>query len=248
MVSSTKQLSLEEIEFHEILIEFDNLLRKGFNKPLADFTNEVIQFIAEYAQAVQATFFVYLAENAHAQAYGLYGYALPKDLEPDIRPIGEDLVGQVLLDAKTISLTNIPLQTLKGSNVLPMRFACLALVPLVFNQEVVGVWEIVSLHVFSEQKLEQIQKMANNAAVLLQAALTNKKVLNLLAEFKQQTDKLQVQEKELLLQNKKLMEQKQIMQDNSNFFKNKELELLKTIQQLREEIEILKRQIAQSSS
>lgn len=100
-----------------------------------------------------------------------------------------------------------------------------AIIPLYFNNELLGAIELANFAKFSEQEIELLKATGNNLGLALNTAISNEKVLSLLNQVQVQKETLENQQEELRQSNEELMRQTEVLQASEEELKVQEEEL-----------------------
>ena len=100
-----------------------------------------------------------------------------------------------------------------------------AIIPLYFNDGLMGAIELANFAVFSHQEIEFLKTIGNNLGLALNTALANEKVLTLLAQVQEQREILENQQEELRQSNEELTRQTEVLQASEEELKVQEEEL-----------------------
>jgi signal transduction histidine kinase/CheY-like chemotaxis protein len=157
-----------------------------------------------------------------------YGYT-PK--RSDLRNrflIGEGLVGQAAFERKTIAITDIPARYIKvGSGLGDASPAAILVMPVLFEDQVLGVIELASLRPFSGVHRDFLARISETIGVVLNNIRANMRTEELLAQSQGLTQELQKQSEELRETNDELQEKATLLaeQNRDIEIKNEEIEL-----------------------
>ncbi|AHV99058.1 response regulator [Paenibacillus sabinae] len=193
-------------------------------------------FVSEFAPVVGAKFSaVYLREKNHPDRLGIYGaYAFDESKPRDGFDLGSGLVGQCALDRKPIRLESAPEDYLKvASGFGSSAPGNIAIYPLLFNEELLGVMEFASFKPFSELHYELLEQLAVNLAAIVNNTTHRLVVEELLRESQALTEELQCQSEELQSQQEELRRSNENLEEQTEALKRSE-ELL---QRQQEELE-----------
>ncbi|MFC2080754.1 GAF domain-containing protein [Bacteroidota bacterium] len=145
--------------FSEILREFS-----GDQQSLA---NKLISELVKYLGARVGGLFLIQSINAESDVIELiasYAYDRSKHLKKSILP-GEGLVGRCVQEGSTIFLTDIPENYIKiKSGLGEDNPKSLMIVPIRFNEIIIGVIEIASLEIFQNFQIEFIERISTSIA------------------------------------------------------------------------------------
>ncbi len=204
----------------------------------------VITHLATFLEAPIGAIYAVGVENNDQVLSLLSGYAFTKrkDLGHEIR-IGEGLVGQAALEKEMISLTEVPENYIRINSsfgeAVPQN---IVVVPLVFNDELLGVVELGRFREFSDVELDLLRSMSENIAIGLHTARSRTKTQELLLQTQQQTEELQSQQEELKASNEELEEQTEELRVTSEKLKVQQEELQASNEELEEKTEYLENQ------
>ena len=110
----------------------------------------------------------------------------------------------------------------------------IAYIPLIHNETVNGVIELATFNSFSEQQINFLELVSNNASIALYSAQSRRKIKNLLRQLGQQNDELINQHEELFKTNEELERQTETLQKSEEELKVQEEELRKINEELLE--------------
>lgn len=193
--------------------------------------------VTRTAQAVDAKHgALYLKQNGDVPSFALtasYAFHRRKDL-PNSFGLGEGLVGQCALEGSRIQVTGGPADYVEIMSGLGKTApVSLVLIPIKFEDDVLGVLELAALKPFSDNDIELLESIALAAGVSVSAIGSAQQTRELLGLSQAQTEELQAQEEELRAANEQL-----ILRENQLSTTNSELE--ETTEELRLQQEELK--------
>jgi hypothetical protein len=136
-------------------------------------------------------------------------YAFPADSTlADQFELGEGLVGQAALEKRLISVPNIPADSITISSGLGQTPPVgLLIVPLIYNEQVIGVLEFGLLRDEVEKERRFLERVSESIAMAFNITQDRNRIDQLLSETQRQAEELQVQEEELRAANEELQEQ-----------------------------------------
>ena len=112
--------------------------------------------------------------------------------------IGQGLVGQTYLEKKTTLLTNIPDQyVIITSGLGEATPANLLLIPLIFNEQVMGVLELASFTTWPPYQVDFLESVGEIIASSIATLDVSSKTKQLLEQSQQSTEELRAQEEEM---------------------------------------------------
>jgi HAMP domain-containing protein/signal transduction histidine kinase/CheY-like chemotaxis protein len=157
-----------------------------------------------------------------------YGYT-PRRSEMRSRfVIGEGLVGQAALDRKTIAISDAPPGYIKvGSGLGDATPADILVMPVLFEDQVLGVIELASMRPFSEVHRDFLARISETIGVVLNTIRANMRTEELLTQSQSLTIELQKQSEELRETNDELQEKATLLSEQNRDIeiKNEEIEL-----------------------
>jgi signal transduction histidine kinase/ActR/RegA family two-component response regulator len=154
-----------------------------------------------------------------------YGAAGSRD---DVFRFGEGLVGQAATEKRPIRVPNVPakyLQMRSGLGAAPA--ADLFILPVLFEEQVLGVIELASFEHFDEVHTGFLEQLVETIGVVLQTITANMRTEELLEQSQRLAQELQVQSMELQRTNAELEEKAELLgEQNRNIeIKNREIEM-----------------------
>lgn len=181
------------------IAKFNDLLRHDTDN-IERFSNNIVKNLVEYLNANQGGLFLVEGEENTAKHLNLvasYAFDREKYLKKKVN-IGEGLAGTVVLEKKTIFLKDIPEDYMNiTSGMGGARPRSLIIVPLIYNEEVVGVMELASFNVFQPHEIEFVEKITESTAITLNSVRLNVYTKVLLEESNERAEELAAQEEEM---------------------------------------------------
>jgi len=208
------------------LAKFTDLFRKNADN-LSQLCEAFISELIVYLKANQGGIFLVEPSEDDSKKNVLvlnasYAYGRKKFNEKTLQ-IGEGLLGQAFLEKSAIYLTELPENyTYITSGMGEATPKSLLIMPLISNDEVLGILEIASLKELALHEREFIQKLAEVIAGTISTVKVNEMTKNLLAISQQKSEALQSQEEEM----RQNLEELEATQEESN---RKSMELAKRI-------------------
>ncbi|MEA2320426.1 MAG: hypothetical protein QOD81_276, partial [Solirubrobacteraceae bacterium] len=174
----------------------------------------------------------FLVESDHAgeeqlRLIAAYGYK-PQPGVPDRFRLGEGLVGQSALERRPIRLTDVPDDYIKVASALGEATpATIQVMPIMFEEQVLGVIELGSLRPFGEVNQAFLDQLTDTIGVVINTIQANMRTEELLAQSQALTQELQKQSEELRQTNDELQDKAVLLsQQNRDIeIKNAEIEL-----------------------
>lgn len=221
-----------------------NLLNEKMrgDKDLQILTTDIVTFLSEYLGAQAGA--VYLPDDSrkNLHLYGSYAFFKRKNLNESFR-VGEGLVGQAAFGRQMISLTGLPedytrIKTATG-DMMPRNVIVL---PLVYNNLLMGVVELASKDEFDDQKLNFLNSVTENIAIAINSSQSRDKLNELLQQTQAQAEELQTQQEELKVANEELEEQTKALKQSEKELQAQQEELRVTNEELEEKTHSLEQQ------
>jgi signal transduction histidine kinase/DNA-binding response OmpR family regulator len=200
-------------------------------RDLAAVTQLIMSELTPTVNAQHGAF--YLAEQADDGATELvlaasYGFSPIRSGLPSRFALGEGLVGQAAFERKTISLQDVPAGYIKvGSGIGEVAPTGVLIMPVLFEDQVLGVMELGSVHPFSGVHRDFLDRLTETIGVVLNTIRANMRTEELLAQSQGLTQELQKQSEELRETNDELQEKARLLSEQNRDIeiKNEEIEL-----------------------
>ncbi len=204
-------------------------------RDLLDVTQLIVSELTPLVGASAGSFF--LGENGHDGAKTLrriasYGYR-PRSDVPDTFDIGVGLVGQAARSRERILVTDVPRSYLKIASGLGQESPLtIVILPVVFEEQVLGVMELASFSPFSVVHLQFLEQLMEIIGVSLNAIIASSRTQALLeesqrlaAELQNKSGELQTQQRELQQSNAELEEKASLLAQQNRAIEIKNLEI-----------------------
>ncbi len=165
--------------------------------------NQSLMHMAKYLKADVGA--LYLVEEIDSQCFIMVaGYALQTIDELKFR-LGQGMAGQAALEKEMKVLEDVPDGFLRiESGIGGTNPKNVIIIPLLFEDNVIGVIELGALHVFTSEEKEFADKVSSNIAIALSSARFNDQLRKLLNKTRKQADELQEKGDELEAQQMQL--------------------------------------------
>jgi len=232
MVQALKLARDNEINrrwFRQGLVDLDNSIRGEFD--IKKMTESIISHTTTYTSSLIGA--LYLSDsNGNLEYYA--GHAIgPKHKKKIL--YGEGLAGAVAKSGNSITYSDIPKDYLNISSslgdALPKE---IFIVPIKYNNQVIGVMELAKDRAFTIIERELIERIAENIGVSINMAKAQSKVNELLVQTQKQAEELQQQQEELRVSNEELEEQTKMLQISEKKLQQQQEELRVTNEELEE--------------
>jgi len=198
---------------NEGLAKFADILRQN-NNDLNILSTEIIKNLVYYIRANQGGIFIKNDQERGVivlELLSAFAFDRQKYLKKQIQ-IGEGLVGTCALEKETIHITEIPQNYVQITSGLGgANPNSLILVPLLIENEIMGVIEIASFNKFEDHEVEFVEKVAESIASTLKSVRINIRTTQLLEQSQQQSEEMAAQEEEM----RQNMEELQATQEES---------------------------------
>lgn len=179
--------------------EIGDLLRQHNNNAKALYDN-VLKYIVKYLGANQGGIFLLNTQNPqdkYIELVACFAYERKKFLEKRIE-IGEGLVGQCVQEGEQIFLTDVPDNYINiTSGMGSANPNCIVIMPLMYNEEILGVVEIASFNLFEQYHIDFIARLAESVASTISMVKVNETTKTLLQDSQIQAETLKSQEEEM---------------------------------------------------
>jgi len=212
----------------------------------------IMEELAPLLGAQHGTFFLTEDWSGEQRLRLIAGYGLRADKDAPIQVrIGQSLIGQVAKSRRPIVVDDIPHGYIKISSGLGEASPSnLAIMPIMFEDQVLGVVELASFSKFTPIQIAFLEQLAETLGISVNAIIANSRTDALLEESQRLTGELQARSSELQLRSEELQRSNADLEDKAALLaaqkqdieaKNAEIELA------REEIEARARQLALAS-
>jgi signal transduction histidine kinase/HAMP domain-containing protein/CheY-like chemotaxis protein len=222
-------------------------------RDLAIVAELIMDELAPLTGAQHGTFF--LTEptaDGGTQLRLIAGYGLRADKTAPIQyRLGQSLIGQVARSKRSIVVGNLPEGYVTISSGLgAAQPANLAIVPILVEDQVLGVIELASFTAFSPVQTDFLEQLTETLGVNFNTIVANARTDTLLTESQRLTSELQARSEELQAQQVELQRSNAELEDKAALLaaQNRDIETKNAeIEQARQEIEERARQLALAS-
>jgi signal transduction histidine kinase/ActR/RegA family two-component response regulator/HAMP domain-containing protein len=190
-------------------------------------TQMIMSEVTPVVEAVQGAF--YLADSPEGRVTLRLAASYGAESAHDDRGFqaGEGLVGQAAMEKKPIRIRNVPADHLRVRSGLGVSSpADLFVLPVLFEEQVLGVIELASFSGFDEVHSGFLEQLVETIGVVLNTIIANVRTEELLAQSQRLAQELQVQSVELQRTNAELEDKAQLLTEQSSDLeiKNREIE------------------------
>ncbi|GAA3911933.1 response regulator [Chitinophaga oryziterrae] len=197
----------------------------------------IIEFLAEYTHSQVGA--LYLSEGSRSlKLTGSFAF-INTNGRLEI-PLGQGLVGQCAVSAKTIILKDIAPENISVSYAAgEIRPVSVIAVPVIYEGSVRGVIELASLTAYTPAELAFLESVTHNIGIAVVTSENRRRVQELLEETQAQSEELQVQHGELENINTELEAQASKLQASEEELRVQQEELQQANQELEERSRLL---------
>lgn len=199
---------------------FSDMLR-NYNSSIENLATHLLASLVKFMRANQGSFFVINDENAddvHLYLVAAYAWNKQKMIKKRI-DIGEGAVGQAWIEKDMLFITDIPNNYIHITSGLgDSNPRCIVIVPLIFNDEVFGVIELASFHVFEKHEVAFLRKLVEDIASTISTVKSNARTAYLLEESQMMSEQLRTQEEEMRQNLEELMATQDTLQSKADSY------------------------------
>src|ERR1700727_2383215 len=222
------------------------------HRDLAVVAELIMDELAPLVGAQHGTFFLSEPAGGDTHLRLIAGYGLRGDKAAPIQyRLGQSLIGQVARSKRSIVVANLPEGYVKISSGLgEAPPANLAVLPILFEDQVLGVIELASFTSFSPAQTDFLEQLTETLGVNFNTIIANARTDTLLTESQRLTSELQARSEELQSQQVELQRSNAELEDKAALLaaQNRDIETKNAeIEQARQEIEERARQFALAS-
>jgi len=201
--------------------------------------NNIIAYTAKYMDAQVGA--IYLKKDEETfKMVGSYAYKKRKNLSNEYKA-GEGLVGQAVLEKKTISITNVPDDYIVINSGLGESVPDNIIVtPCVYHGDVKCVIELGSFGALTEIQMQFLEQISEIIAISINSNEARAKMSEMLEVQIKQTEELQLQQEEMRAINEELEEQTRALQESEKHLQQQQEELRSSNVELEEQTNALK--------
>jgi signal transduction histidine kinase/HAMP domain-containing protein/CheY-like chemotaxis protein len=222
------------------------------HRDLAIVAELMMDELAPLVGAQHGTFFLSEPVNGDTHLRLIAGYGLRTDKVAPIQyRLGQSLIGQAARSKRSIVVADLPEGYVKISSGLgEAPPANLAVLPILFEDQVLGVIELASFTPFTPVQTDFLEQLTETLGVNFNTIIANARTDALLGESQRLTSELQVRSEELQDQQVELQRSNADLEDKAALLatQNRDIETKNAeIEQARQEIEERARQLALAS-
>jgi signal transduction histidine kinase/CheY-like chemotaxis protein/HAMP domain-containing protein len=212
----------------------------------------IMEELAPLLGAQHGTFFLSEESGDETRLRLVAGYGLRADKDAPIQyRIGQSLIGQVAKSKRTVVVDEIPQGYIRISSGLgEAPPANLAVIPLMFEDQVLGVMELASFTKFSRVQVDFLEQLTETLGVSVNAIIANARTDALLEQSQRLTAELQARSSELQARSEELQRSNADLEDKAALLATQKQDIEAKnaeIERARTEIEERARQLALAS-
>jgi signal transduction histidine kinase/HAMP domain-containing protein/DNA-binding response OmpR family regulator len=222
------------------------------HRDLAVVAELIMDELAPLVGAQHGTFFISEPVNGDTQLRLIAGYGLRADKTAPIQyRLGQSLVGQVAKSKRSVVVRDLPEGYIRISSGLgEAPPANLAVLPILFEDQVLGVIELASFTPFSQVQTDFLEQLTETLGVNFNTIIANARTDALLSESQRLASELQARSEELQARQVELQRSNAELEEKAALLaaQNRDIETKNAeIEQARQEIEERARQLALAS-
>jgi signal transduction histidine kinase/CheY-like chemotaxis protein/HAMP domain-containing protein len=213
---------------------------------LNELSANALSFIMNFLHSQLGSIHLYHAEHQYLKLVASSGFD-PRKLKERIK-INEGILGQVALTKELAILTDVPSESYvtfsSSGSFFPKQ---VVVMPLVFNDVLIGVLELASVSKYTDAEIEYLKEAASIIAINISSASNLVKTNELLQKTQEQASELQVQQEELRVANEELTEHTKVLTESEKRLQVQQEELRVANEELEErtrQLEIQKEDIS----
>ncbi len=212
----------------------------------------IMEELAPLLGAQHGTFFLTEDAAGERRLRLIAGYGLRADKDAPIQyRIGQSLIGQVAKSKRPIVVDDVPHGYIKISSGLGEASPSnLAIMPIMFEDQVLGVVELASFSKFTPIQIAFLEQLAETLGISVNAIIANSRTDALLEESQRLTAELQARSSELQARSEELQRSNLDLEDKAALLATQKQDIEaknEEIEQATEEIEARARQLALAS-
>jgi signal transduction histidine kinase/HAMP domain-containing protein/ActR/RegA family two-component response regulator len=190
-------------------------------------TQMIMSEVTPVVEAVQGAFYLADSPDGQVRLRRAASYGAESMQDDRVFHAGEGLIGQAVVEKKPIRIQHVPPEHLRVRSGLGVSTpADLVVLPVLFEEQVLGVIELASFSPFNEVHTGFLEQLVETIGVVLNTIIANVRTEELLAQSQRLTQELQVQSVELQRTNAELEDKAQLLTEQSRDLeiKNREIE------------------------
>jgi CheY-like chemotaxis protein/signal transduction histidine kinase/CHASE3 domain sensor protein len=212
------------------------------NRPVTELAQSIIDHLVVWLDAQGGALYITEQDAVHLKLVSSYALSGPDAAHLRIN-FGQGLAGQSAAEKRTILVSDIPAgHFTTGTGFGEIAPRQIITVPVIFENAVIAVIELGSIHCFSTLQQQYMQAVVDNIAVAISSAQVREKAADLLEETQRQTEELEAQQEELKQTNEELHEKTELLETSEAELRAQQEELQQTNEELGEKADLLEEQ------
>ena len=191
-------------------------------------TQMIMSEVTPVVEAVQGVFYLADSPEGRVKLRRAASYGTETTEDDRVFSAGEGLVGQAAVEKKPIRVKQVPADHLRVRSGLGVSSpADLFVLPVLFEEQVLGVIELASFRRFDDVHAGFLEQLVETIGVVLNTIIANVRTEELLAQSQRLAQELQVQSVELQRTNAELEDKARLLTEQSSDLeiKNREIEM-----------------------
>jgi CheY-like chemotaxis protein/CHASE3 domain sensor protein len=211
------------------------------NKHIIELSQIIINYLNAYLNTQTGALYLLSPDNKLTLASG-YALSRKVSVAPTVK-IGEGIVGQAAAENRTILLRGITSDLFTvNSSFGEVTLKNIIAVPFSYEDAVIGVIELGTMHEFSELQKNYLQIISDGIAIALISAQSREKTKELLEETQRQSEELTAQQEELRQSNEELHAKTQLLEMSEKTLRAQQEELKQSNEELGKRTDSLEEQ------
>jgi len=216
-----------------------NIRLRG-EQDIQSLTENIIFFLCEYIQSPVGTF--YIEKDRKLRLVASYAFTHRKSLNNEF-DMGEGLIGQSALEKKLIIFNELPDSYIyMESGTGKEKPGAIAIVPLLFQEKVLGVMELAAIQSFTQMQIDFLTIVSDTIAIAINTSNARTRMSTLLAHSQNQSEELKVQQEELRQAYEDLENQTKRLQNSEASLQQQHEELTQSNKALEQQTHLLEDQ------
>jgi PAS domain S-box-containing protein len=218
----------KELEWTSQGINLFNRVLRVDNQNLQELSYEVIKVLTLYMGAHMGGIYLCTSNANELELISFIGFSKEKYKKKYIQST-EGIVGRCMVEKEAIFINDVPEEFEKISSGLGSSLPkAVLVVPLISNQQLVGVLEIESIKEIFKYQIAFVERIAETIASTIAAVKTNVRTTELLDKAKKQAEELEQQEEEM----RQNMEEMQATQEDASKRESELMALIKGFEKI----------------
>ena len=211
---------------------------------IAELCKNIVSYLTKYLGMQTGAMYV-LDDQNQLHLKGTYAWTKRKQTSNSFE-LGEGMVGQAALEKEIIELTDLPEDYMMVESGLGKTVPrSVIVVPLVYENEVNGVFEFGMVKELSEDKKQFLKESVEKVAIAINSAQYRTRVNQLLEKTTKQSEAMREQQQELEAVNDELESRAQVLEESKEELKAQSEEMQRSNTELEEKTEMLLQQKAE---